>query len=407
MRAIGRPPITPPVRKVRAVGRRRWFLAAVMSLAILGAGGWSAAGVTQPPPLLMPNNACDVQTLVLPGLTATGGTSVTAMSDSGYVVGTSREDGAPAAAVVWTSPEHVVDTGVGGFVLEDGSAFDAVAVDVNEDGLVAINRTRYGALGRAADHAAMLWSDSTGASRLSASAFRPRAAAAAINDHGDVVGRIWGNGHGSVPVVWRDGRRSRLPHSSRTLLLATDINNDGMVVGTAHDVRVSAGWASWWWRSGTRIRPLTPPDDTVEVYASEVDDSGRIVGRQRVGPGDSVRTVLWPSRDVPPRRIMRLEPLDLHDSGHVAATEPGFRGLGATAYVGRLRDGRRARLPAPTDAGEPIAWPNLRALAVARGSSSFAPQGGVTIGGHAQNGEGGWTARAVLWTCTQTLLGRK
>jgi CheY-like chemotaxis protein len=401
-----RPKPTSPIVR-RTARRRALLLAAAMSLAVAGSPGWSRAGVTQTPQLLMPDSGCAVQILELTGLTATSRTTVTAMSDSGFVVGTSREDGAPAAAVVWTSPDQVINTGVGGFVLADGDAFDATAVDVNEAGLVAINRTRYNAQGLAANHAAVLWSHSSGASVLPAPSFRPRAAVAAINDHGDVVGRIWGKGHGSVPVVWRDGRRFRLPHSSRSVLFATDINNDGMVVGTAHDVRGSAPWASWWWRSGTRIRPLTTPDDTVEVLASEVDDSGRIVGRQRVGPGDSVRTVLWRNRDAPPRRVMRLETLDLHGSGYVAATEPGFRGQGATAYVGRLRDGSRAQLPAPTEAGEPVAWSNLRASAVARGSSSFSPQGGVTIGGHAQDSDGVWMSRALLWTCAQTLINRK
>lgn len=404
MRATGPPHPKPCRRARRRPGRQRATrLASGASLALLVAAGGPSAAAPQSPLMSVTDVACVSQTLVLPGLTPTSASSVTAMSDSGFVVGTSRDEDTPSTAVVWTSPEHVLDTGVGGFVLDNGNYVDAAAVDVNEAGLVAINRRKFNVQGRVMNDKAVLWSQSSGAIVLPAPAFRPRASLTAMNDDGDVVGSIWGKGHGSVPVVWRDGQRFRLPRSPQTVLFAADINNQGVVVGTADHGRGSTSWDSWWWRRGGRIRPLAPPDDTMKAYATQVDDSGRIIGRQRVGPGDSVRTVLWRTRDASPRRVMRLDTLDLHNSGYMAAIEPGFRGFGASAYVGHLRDGVNARLPNPTDAGEPIEWNNVRAVAVATGSSAFAPQGGVTIGGHAQDYE--WMTEAVLWTCAQTLLG--
>lgn len=145
MRACGRPRSKPSRFAGRRPGRRRDSpLTLVISLALLGVAGGSSAAATQSISLLpITDSACDVQTVVLPGMTSTSRTSVTAMSDSGLVVGTSSKEGMPSAAAVWTSPQHVIDTGVGGFVLDNGSSVVASAVDVNEAGLVAINRTKF------------------------------------------------------------------------------------------------------------------------------------------------------------------------------------------------------------------------------------------------------------------------
>jgi len=403
-----KPPFRLQVSPHPAASRRRGVrpvttLALVCTLVLLNTVGSPGAAATPPdPPRQATQGTCDPQLLALPGLTSTSLNVVAAMSDSGLVVGTSREPEGPSTVVVWTDTEHVTDTGLGGVVGDNQNTSSAIAVDVNEAGLIAINRTKLTENGRAITEEAVLWSQDSGATILPAPPFRPRASLIAINDEGDAVGHIRGHGHGSVPVIWRDGKRSRLPVPPHIQAVASDINNAGLVVGTFYGRFLSLEGA-WWWRGGTNVKLLTPAEGTIKAAASDVDNSGRIVGRQRVGPGDSVRTVLWRNRDARPRRVVRLETRDLHDSGYLAAIEPGFRGFGATPYVVHRSDGVSARLPRPPVVGGTFGWDNVRAEAVARGPSAFAPQGGVTIGGYAQDFEA-TTTRAILWTCTNTLL---
>jgi hypothetical protein len=403
------PPFRPQVSPLPPASRRPRLqpitvLALVCTLSLLNAAGSPGAAAIPPNPQWQSTQGtCDPQLLVLPGLTPTSLDVVVAMSDSGLVVGTSREADGPSTVVVWTDTEHVVDTGVGGIVAGNGRTVSAAAVDVNEAGLVAINRTTFNAEGGAITQEAVSWNQDTGATVLPAPPFRPQATLVAINDKGDAIGHIRGRGHGSVPVVWTAGKRSRLPVPADVVeTVASDINNAGLVVGTFYG-RFSTLMGPWWWQGGPSISRLAPAEGTVKATGAHVDNAGRIVGHQRVGPGDSVRTILWRNRAAPARRVVRLETRDLHDSGYLAAIEPGLRGVGATPYVGHRSTGANARLQRPPDDGGTIGWGNIRAEAVARGPSPFAPQGGVTIGGYAQDFEV-TTMRAILWTCTQTLL---
>jgi hypothetical protein len=325
------------------------------------------------------------------------------LSDSGWAAGTSWEDEAPYSAVVWTDPERVVHTGVGGATRANGNTVSASAIDVNEDGHVAIDRWTSTPRGRLLTEDAVVWSPRDGATVLRTSRFRPRASVTAINDHGDVLGHVRGRGHGSVPVVWQDGERTRLSVPMHVKAYANDINNNGLVVGTFYD-RGSYVTGSWTWNGGPRLQTLRPTDTTAVTEATHVDESDRIVGEQPVGPGGGVRTILWRNPAASPLRLMHIRTVDLHGSGYLAAVEPGFRGYGATAYVGHRRDGGiKARLPEPPLAQGALGWENVLAAGVARGSSAFAPQGGVTIGGYAQEYES-MTSQAVLWTCSQTRL---
>lgn len=383
----------------------RWSSATVavaLILTLCGTVGWADVAAS-PPPRVGPSEApCEPRTLVLPGLTSTSDVRVSALSDSGWVAGTSWEDESPSSAVVWTDAARVVDTGVGGITLTNGNTISASAVDVNEGGTVAIDRSESTARGRLLVEDAIIWSRRDGATVLPTSHYRPRASTTAINDDGDVLGHVRGRGHGSVPVIWRDGDRLKLPVPAQLHAYANDINNDGLVVGVYYgDVR-----GSWTWSGGPKAMALRPTDTTAETEATDVADSGRIVGGQHVGPGDAVRTILWHSPAASPQRLMRIQTVDLHNSGYLAAAEPGFRGYGATAYVGHLRDGGiKARLPEPPPVGDSLGWSNVRAAGVARGFSHFAPQGGVTIGGFAQNLD--FTlSQAVLWTCSQAWLDR-
>src|SRR4029079_12701954 len=129
-------------------------------------------------------------------------------------------------AVVWSDPERVIDTGVGGLTLADGEASSASAVDVNESGTVAINRWRSTPRLSRFHEEALVWSQQEGATVLPTSSYRPRASVAAINNRGVVLGHVWSRGHGSVPVIWKDGERLRLPVPRHIEAYGNDINND-------------------------------------------------------------------------------------------------------------------------------------------------------------------------------------
>ncbi|MFC7726027.1 hypothetical protein ACFQW6_12985 [Nocardioides sp. GCM10028917] len=350
----------------------------------------------------MSKSSCEPRLHVLPGLTPTSDARVEALSDSGWVAGASWEDGIPYSAVVWSDPERVVDTGVGGVAVADGVAISASAIDVNESGTVAINRWKSTPRLSISHEEALVWSQQDGATVLPTSRYRPRASVTAINDEGDVLGHVRGRGHGSVPVIWTDGERLRLPVPRHDKAYGTDINNDGLIVGSYWGRYGTAG--SWTWDGGPKLMPLRPTDTTAVTAATDVDDSGLIIGGQHVGPGDAIRTILWRNPAASPVRLMRIRTVDLHNSGYLAAVEPGFRGYGATAYIGHRRDGGiKARLPQPSVPDGSLGWSNVYAAAVARGASPFAPGGGVTVGGFAQDFDS-MTSQAVLWTCSQTWL---
>lgn len=379
-------------------------LTLVLALVLVSAAGPATSAVWVPSGAQVSEASCEPRLLVLPGLTPSSAARVDALSDSGWVAGTSWEVGAPYSAVVWSHPERVVNTGVGGVVLGNGNAISASVIDVNESGTVAINRWKSTPRRSAVLEEAVVWSQQDGAAVLPTSRYRPRASVTAINDKGDVVGHVRGRGHGSVPVVWRDGERSRLPVPRHVEAYATDINNNGLVVGQYYGRYSVTG--SWTWDGGPELTPLRPTDTTAVAQATDVDDSGLVIGGQYVGPGDGIRTILWRNPTASPFRLMRIRTVDLHNSGYLAAVEPGFRGYGATAYIGHRRDGGiKAQLPPPPVAEGSSGWSNVRAAAVARGPSSIAPQGGVTIGGYAQDFDL-TISQAVLWTCSQTRLNR-
>ena len=395
-----------PSTSVGSLHRRRPPTIAGLGLAIaICAAGGPGPAVSASLQARPSEASCEPHMLVLQGLNSTSDASVDAVSDSGWVAGTSWEDASPRAAVVWTDPERVIDTGVGGVTLPNGSTVTAWVVDMNEVGTVAINRWKLSPAGSVVSQDAVVWNLEDGVTVLPTSTYRPLASIAAINDQGHVLGWVTSLRHGSVPVVWRDGQRTRLPVPPRLEAYASDINNDGLVVGTAHSRDFSVRY-SWTWSGGPKLIRLRAPDTTASADATNVNDSGLIIGGQHVGPGDGMRTILWRNRTASPQRLMRIQTVDLHNTGYLAAVEPGFRGYGATAYVGHRRDGGvKAQLPPPPVALGSRGWTNVRAAAVARGHSSFAPHGGVTVGGFAQDFDV-MVSQAILWTCSQAWLNR-
>jgi len=137
--------------------------------------------------------------------------------------------------------------------------------------------------------------------------------------------------------------------------------------------------------------------------AERVDDHGRIVGELHQG------IFVWPDRESRPRRMFgaRKDLTSLHDSGYLTGAEKASRGYGGQAWLARLSDGRPAILPGPPM--EDPTWNLLNALGrdLARGTTTYAPQGGVTVAGAVlilaslPDRDVGLT-RAVLWTCAQT-----
>ena len=327
-------------RRLRA---RRVTTTFVFALVPLGVAGTPSAAVETTEPLQMRERACTPQTIPLPGLTPTSLSTVVAMTDSGLVVGTSRENESPSTAVVWTSTDQARDTGVGGVVTENGSTISAWAVDVNEAGVVAIDRTTSTGDGRTLAEDAVVWSESSGAMVLPAPAFRPRAAVIAINDKGDVLGLVRGRGRGSVPVIWRDGKRSRLPVPPRGKAIPAAINNKGLVVGTFYGRYRDLGL--WTWHSGSSPRVLASPEGGGAVSPTSTTLAGSseakvLAPETASGPSCGVAVMRF--------RVVRcaLTRATCTTAGTWRPSSPGFAGsaqphMWDTAATGASRHGYR------------------------------------------------------------------
>lgn len=361
-----------------------------------GLDGWEVAA----PPLGTTKNAnsfvrtsasgCEPQAYTLTGLTSEVA-RVRALSDSGWAVGWSE-----GHAVAWRDPTHIIDTGIGGTTQADGRKVYGDAVDVNEAGLVAINRTAY-LRNRLVSERALLWSVEQGATRLRGTPGRPRAAVASVNDHGVAVGWIRGPGKSRIPVLWRDGTLRRLPIPRGAAGQASDNNNRGLIVGYV----VKHGYARpWTWHINGTNRPLRVRDRYAE--ASAVDDYGRVIGwTYSSADSYSSDTLLWLKRTVAPTTLFRGSLVtDLHDTGFMSVNSVDFRAGVSGARIGNLRQGGVDQ-PLPDPSGTDY-WDSTFAAGVARGPSGFAPQGGVTVVGEGLPTTG--QVRAIVWTCTQSHL---
>jgi len=358
-----------------------------------GLDGWEIA---PPPPGTARNYtdftrthaaSCVPQSYSLTGLTGPD-SHVNALSDSGWAVGVSE-----GAAVAWRDPTHIIDTGVGDTTRKDGTKVHGDAVDVNEAGVAAINRTAY-RKGHLVSARVVLWSASDGRTMLPTAKLRPRSEVSSINDHGVAVGSIRGRGHPQVPVMWRHGSLVRLPVPAGANGAAVDNNNHGLIVGNVWKGQRDLPWA---WRAGGAGGPLKAFKRY--VYVKTVDDSGRITGS--VDNYESASgTVMWRHRTLEPRVLFPSTVVsDMHDNGYLTASYIDGRGYPGPTSVGRLRHGGvLATLPGP---GRPGGWWAVTALSVAHGVSGFAPQGGLSVVGYGEveNGD-----RGVVWTCTQKYL---
>jgi len=331
--------------------------------------------------------ACPAQVRLLPTRTATESSWGAAISDNGWVAGWVAEPEMKLRAVVWRGNTPPLDLGV-----------DGVPADINEVGDIAIQGHGYGPNG----FSAFLWKDGT-LRRLPGTKSRPRVAVNGLNDHGVVVGFVFGGRTSSVrAAVWRNGRVRVLRHPSggtrRDDYFGQDINNSGLVIGwRGSDPRISH-----WWRTGGRVGTLSRGDSDRGV-AANVDDRGRVVGfvagRSEDDPGGP--NIKWRSVRSDPKKFLnrRFGVFALHpDSGYVVGSRDSRR-----AFLGHLSDARVTLLPNPPALGGFDAY-SAQAFDVATGQNPLAPDGGVTVVGTAffDSVEGSPNNRAVLWTCARS-----
>jgi hypothetical protein len=347
------------------------------------------------------------------------------MNDRGWAVGYSLDriddssDDAFLTAVMWRDGA-VIDLGLGGGQVPKG-VVSSSAVDVNEDGVVVAQRWRYGR--KRTHHTSWLWQDGV-KERLSGSKQRRDGYVEAVNDEGVAVGWIFDPKMNAQPVVWRNGARERLPIPAGMAGSAVGINNRGLVVGSVvprGDV-LGADFEHarfWYWWLGGKSGPLSTPPG-IHGGIQDVDNHNRILG---VGLFDKKSgVVLWQG----PRSRGRLlggavptttgedgttghavPPTDMDDHGDLTGFAGGFRGSGEEPWVSHLGARHPTMLPLPTVPGGYAS--STKATAVIRGVTWFAPQGGVSVGGHFNgyieddpSGNVIDVGDAVIWTCTQT-----
>lgn len=347
---------------------------------------------------------CIPEVLSLPRLTTSESSYAWAINDRGWVAGTLWEPDEPFRAVLWRDDEPPLALGLGGIRRPNGRTVSAEAVDVNERGVVAIQRTVSIDEKRLVRADIFLWHRGK-TSRLPATHRRPSAWIAALNDHGVAVGSIHGRGLPDRPVVWRNGTLLQLPTPEGMTGVANDINNHGLIVGSVGPTTRGMG-RPWWWRVGGGSGPLRSDlnGDQHEGHAELVDDDGRIVGRL------IPHAFRWEHKEAAPQELFHghnKTVADLHASGYITGDSGSTRSTPSHAIVAHLTDARPTRLPDPTldDAGSRVN--GSFGLGLGRGATPYASSGGVTVAGAVfivaslPDRDVGYS-RAVLWTCAQT-----
>jgi hypothetical protein len=359
--------------------------------------------------------ACVPQVVVLPRLDDGSGTSLVAMNDSGWAVGQSLNwEDEYQTAVMWRDGA-VIDLGLGGGPVLNGRVSSS-AVDINEDGIVAAQRWRNNEKYQVVAQTSWLWQDGF-KERLRGTKQFPRAFVQAVNDDGVAVGYVTDKSTRDLePVVWRSGARERLPIPAGTNGGAVGINNRGLVVGTVSPRGDGSNLPNietrfWYWRlGGGKSGPLTP---TTGAQMIDVDNHDRILGQ--IIPYGKSQVVLWrgpssrgrvlrgavpPGTDTTSTGVDNPETTDMNDHGDLTGYRGGNRGEDARPWVSHLGAQNPTRLPKPP---QTVGWGwATHATSVIRGVTWFAPQGGVSVGGHTLPSSNGVGGDAVIWTCTQT-----
>lgn len=330
------------------------------------------------------SSGCAPQMMVLPPLQGAEDSSLVAINDRGWAVGTSGE-----RVVLWRDGE-VVDLGIGSRLTTEVEVH-ARPIDVNENGMVAVAKIRVDrndGIVRLVRRTAWLWKNGQ-ATRLPAGRVRTNAVPAAVNDYGTAVGYITRGENDSRPALWRDGELTRLPlPRSATSGYAEENNNHGLIIGSVF--RRDEPATPWYWRVRGSSGPLQTPQTRrpVGVAPTDVDNRDRIVGAVTGGDG-----VVWREPTAKPRMLGFPAPDAINDYGDVVGTSGGLRGIGEKAWVARLASDTVHALPYPPNTGDEGG--TVYAREAIRGVTSFAPHGGVSVGG----GYSGNTDKALIWTC--------
>jgi len=179
----------------------------------------------------------------LPPLPGDTTSAATAINDSGQVVGISGTCGiavggvSAAHAVIW---ENGVPTNIGDL---GGHTWNTPTAINNEGTVVGFSLpadregTRF--------YKAFVWTKETGIRKLDEISGDVRSAAFGINDDGRIVGFSRTAGAVLRAVMWANPNASiqnlndLVPAGSLMLVIAGDINNEGMIVGVAHDPKTN------------------------------------------------------------------------------------------------------------------------------------------------------------------------
>jgi hypothetical protein len=329
------------------------------------------------------SSGCAPQMVVLPPLQGAEEASLDVMNDRGWAVGRSG-----GQVVLWRDGE-VVDLGIGSRVTAEVEVH-ARPSDVNENGMVAVAKTRYdrnGGIVRLVRRTAWLWKHGH-AMRLPAGRVRNDAVPSAVNDHGAAVGLISRGEGDSRPALWRDGELTRLPLPRLAVSgNAVENNNHGLIIGAV--LRRGDDVATpWYWRVRGNSGPLPTTQASGPMSPVDVDNRDRIVGAVPRDGG-----VVWREPTAKPQMLGLPAPDAINDYGDVVGTSGGFRGIGEKAWVARLTSDTVHALPYPPNTGDEGG--TVYARDAIRGITSFAPHGGVSVGG----GYLGNTDKALIWTC--------
>ena len=223
---------------------------------------------------------CSPDVIALPPVHPGEDSAATGVNADGWSTGWVKDGRNPRRAVLWThrdgKPSSPVELGIGGRRFPSGRTVEAVPVDVNVDGVIAIqvpgHRTR---------DAGDIWDTSSRPLlRLPGTRARPEVVVRALDAQGRSAGSIAGPGSPSRAAVWLHGELTVLPHPRGwAASYAADTAHGGWVVGSVSDCAfLNPRSRPWWWRIGGPEDGRNGPLDT------------RHGGRSHLGSADSSTT---------------------------------------------------------------------------------------------------------------------